>query len=125
MDPRKPKVGIVVEILSEKRHLGKVGEDGLECWLPPVCGHITHCIVMPKGRVFDNIGGLEFQMNADRGDECGNVFYLPWSVILEVRTLRGHIIYRNFNLCLKCRRITMYQERCRHCGSLLGKKERR
>jgi len=126
--------GIVIEILSKKQSLGKSGGENSEpLWLDKTNGHITYCIVLPKGRVYDNIIGLKFQIEAREEwnkDEEGNVFYLDWRQILEVRTLDGRVIYRNWYLCPKCRRITkLFLEKsgpfCRYCECPISRKENR
>ncbi|MCJ7786710.1 hypothetical protein MUP06_00640, partial [Patescibacteria group bacterium] len=86
-----PRVGIIVEILSDKRYLGKSGERFTKRWLPKNVGHITHCIVLPKGSVRDNIIGLEFQIDSEKGNIKENVFYFNWPRIVEVRTLDGRV----------------------------------
>ena len=68
-------VGIVVEIRSEKKYLGKYGKDREEFWVND--GQITNCVVLPRGCVFDNIAGLKFQIDVEKGDRKRNVFWVP------------------------------------------------
>ncbi len=125
----KSKTGIVVEILSKKKCLGKTGEDYERRWLNDSDGHITHCIVLPRGCAFDNIMGLGFQIDADTGDKKENIFFLGWDQILEVRLLDGRPIYRNRYLCPTCRRITKTfldsGPFCKHCESSISTTENR
>jgi len=125
----KPKIGIVVEISSKKRCLGKSGENFEQRWLNDSDGHITHCIVLPKGCVFDNIMGLRFQIDAEKGNKKENTFFFNWDQILEVRTLDGRPIYRNWYLCPTCRRITKTFLRsgpfCKYCESPVSTTESR
>lgn len=122
-------IGVVVEILSEKKYLGKHGEGCGQRWLNSSDGHITHCIVLPKGCVFDNISGLKFQIDVAKGDQKENVFYFPWERILEARTLDGRPLYRNWYLCPTCRRITNFfpgsKAFCKHCLSGITSEENR
>ena len=120
----KPKTGIVVEILSRKNVLKKKTENSGQLKLDGSDGHITHCIVLPRGCATDNIMGLKFQIDAEKGEDKGNVFYFGWPRILEVRTLDGCPIYRNWCLCPKCRRIakSFY---CKDCECEISPEENR
>lgn len=112
------RVGIIAEILSDKQCLGKSGEGFSKRWLSKNVGHITHCIVLPRGSVFDNIVGLGFQIDSGKGDieeNEENVFYFNWPQIVEVRTLDGRVLYRNWYLCPKCRRVAKSKDCC-FCG---------
>ena len=132
---RRRIIGIVIEISSKKQSL-KSGDANFENrWLDRDDGHITYCIVLPKGRVYDNIIGLKFQIEAREKEEFNqyeieNVFYLPWEQILEVRTLDGRVIYRNWHLCPKCRRITkLFLKKkgpfCRYCALPISREKNR
>lgn len=103
---REQWTGIIVEFVSTKKYVGRFAEDEKEVWIDRKEGHITNCIVLPSGRVYDDINGLKFQIDAKKGDDVKNVFYLPWKRILEVRNMEGKPIYRNWFLCPQCRRIT-------------------
>jgi hypothetical protein len=122
------QVGIVVEIRSEREYLGRCGKGGEKFW---VSGdeHITYCVVLPRGRVFDNIRGLKFQVDTQRGDKETNFFWLEWENILEVRTLDGGILFRNWYLCPKCRKVTKLFLKsgpfCRYCECPISKEKNR
>jgi len=127
----KRRTGIVIEIVSKKQCLGKVEQSGKfdKLWIDENSGQITYCVVLPKGRVFDNIVGLKFQIDGSKGDQKENIFFLPWERILEVRTLDGRPIYRNWYLCPKCRRIAKLFLKnykgvmCRFCGVVIFPEE--
>ncbi len=126
----KSKIGIIVEVSSEKRCLGKSGENFEQRWLNEPDGHVTHCIVLSKGCADDNIVGLKFWIDAEKGDKKENRFYFGWDQILEVRTLDGHPIYRNWYLCPNCRRITKSFPKgigpyCEHCNCKISAEENR
>lgn len=120
----EPKIGIIIEILSKKNVLKKKSKNSEQCQLDDSDGHITHCIVLPKGCVYDNIMGLKFLIDAKKGENKENVFYFGWYRILEVRTLDGHPIYRNWCLCPKCRRIAKIFY-CKHCKCEISAEENR
>lgn len=110
-------VGIIVEIVTERSYLGKFGEGKKKFWVDS--REVTNCLTLPKGKVFDNIIGLKFQVDHEKGEKEGNVFWLNWDRIVEVRTLSGQPIFRNWNLCPKCRRIAKLFLKsgpfCRYC----------
>ena len=120
--------GIVIEVISRKQTLNE------ERYLTENEGHITYCITLPKGQVYDSLFGLEFIINKDKydyNDKINETFFrLPWEKILEVRTLDGRVLYRNWNLCPTCRRITKLflasgEPFCRHCEHKISVKENR
>ncbi len=127
---REQWAGIIVEIVSTKKCVGKFAEDKKEIWIDGKEGHITHCIVLPKGRAYDNMVGLKFQIDAKKGDDVKNVFYVPWEKILEVRNMEGGSIYRNWYLCPQCRRITKFflsnsGPFCRYCECKISQEANR
>lgn len=120
--------GIVIEIVSKKYELNK------ERYLTENEGHITSSIILPKGQAYDAQFGLEFVIDKDQNPSDGKInetfFRLPWGKILEVRTLDGRVLYRNWYLCPTCRRITKFflasgVPFCRHCEHKISVKENR
>ena len=126
MDDRM--AGIVIEVISKKLTLGK------QRYLTKNEGHITSCIILTKGQVYDAQFGLEFIIDKNKDAHDGEInetfFRLPWTKILEVRTLDGRVLYRNWYLCPTCRRITKFflasgEPFCRHCEHKISVKENR
>ena len=120
-----PKIGIIVEIASRKRSLGKQGENNELFHLPKIDGRINYCVVLPQGCLEDDVqSGLTFRIDSERGSEKENIIFFSWQQIIEVRTLNGEILCRNWYLCSKCRKI-VHTSFCRSCGLTISVEQNR
>ncbi len=101
MSESGPTVGIVVEVVSKRMSLGRIHlPSGWQ-------GHFTNCIYLLKGSLFENIHGLGFRINHEKGMQPENIFYRNWPEIIEVRSIKDNrVLRRNWYLCPGCRRIS-------------------
>lgn len=125
----RKRVGIIIEISSKGKSVNSWEKKKRSRWLGEA-GHITKCIVLPRGCVAEDlVAGLKFQTDINKGEKPENFFSLPWGKILEVRSLDGRPFFRNWDLCLKCRRITKFLLNsgpfCRQCECHISRKENR